>query len=138
MSPKVYKDWHLSFVGHGVEILYLFLFSHVQLISIVLYVKVLLLFHFVYRCSLITSLLGYSLRCSVLLILFAFAHIMVSTTSWLWVTSLVSCKRQELFTAYLSRVPDFTPDFGGVRVTHLFSFLRCVLLCLSSSCVLCT
>ena len=45
----------------------------------------------------------------------------------------VSYKMQELLT--LREHLSSPSVFGGVRVTHLFTFLCCVLFCLSSSCV---
>jgi len=50
---------------------------------------------------------------------YVFKHILNILVTW-----QVSYKRQELLA--LPKHLSSPPDFGGVRVTHLFSFLRCV------------
>jgi hypothetical protein len=61
-------------------------------------------------------------------------HTVVSNTSWL--ICRVSYKKQELL--ILREHLGATPDFGGARVPHhLFSFLCCVVVSISS-CVLCS
>ena len=126
----------------SVEMLYLVLFSNVQLISIVSYAKIWLLFHFVYRCSLITSLLGHSLiwRCSVLFMLFVFAHSGVHDVLTIWVTWLVSCKRQELL--YIANCLPFTstwfhPRFLVGSVLLIFLVFCVVFLCVCLRPVFC-
>ena len=61
---------------------------------------------------------------------YVFKHILNIRVTW-----QVSYKRQELLS--LPQHMSSPPDFGGVRVAHLFSFLRCVsfifVMCLVSS-----
>jgi len=60
----------------------------------------------------------------------------LSPTRLLWLTRMVSYKKQELFTLHEDLCSPLV--YGVVRVAHLFSFLCCVFVfCLSPSCVLC-